>query len=305
MENFERIEKNEAQEGSEKILLKVLLQRHGPKFSASGEKDKTALYFGASVEQGFDNMNIKDSKGLVHISSSPVKRAMDTANIELEKISTSEHRHKDRIGKQEKLATPFQPSKETDDQGKKKYAHDLELIVEMQTNLESSAREKVENEHPNFTPEEKEAEVRNLIDMQVLNVLLDNEEAKKRGIQTSYEEMADNLGERYGGFLKHTKLLNSMKEKSSLQPENEPYTQIDISHSFPIMSFLKKFLVFSDGTIARDLSPQDFFHKIGGVIRESGSLELDYELDGDNYIIKARGSFTPQKDFSGQLNLNQ
>lgn len=305
MENFERIGKNESREGSEKVLLRVLLQRHGPKFSASGEKDKTALYFGASVEQGFENMDIKDGKGLVHISSSPVKRAMDTANIELEKISTSEHRRKDRIGKQEKLATPFQPSKETDDQGKKKYAHDLELVVEMQKNLESSAREKVENEHPNFTPEEKEAEVRNLIDMQVLNVLFNEEEAKKQGFQTSYEEMADNLEQRYGGFLRHTKLLQSMKEESNLQPENEPYTQIDVSHSFPIMSFLKKFLVFSDGTIARDLSPQDFFYKIGGVIRESGSLELDYELEGDKCVIKVKGNFARQKDFSGQLKFNQ
>ena len=86
MKNFERIEQNETREGSEKVLLKVLLQRHGPKLSASGEKDETALYFGASVEQGFDDMDIKDGKGLVHISSSPVKRAVDTANIELEKI---------------------------------------------------------------------------------------------------------------------------------------------------------------------------------------------------------------------------
>ena len=275
MKNFERIEQNETQEGSEKVLLKVLLQRHGPKLSASGEKDETALYFGASVEQGFDNMDIKDGKGLVHISSSPVKRAVDTANIELEKISASEHRHKSRIGKQEKLATPFQQSKEADDEGKKKYTHDLELIVGMQTTLEPSARKKVESEHPNFTLEEKEAEVRNLIDMQVLSVLFNNKEAEKQGIQTSYEEMADNLGQRYGGLLKHTKLLDSMKKKSNLQPENEPYTQIDVSHSFPIMSFLKKFLVFSDGTIAKDLSPQDFFDKIGGVVKESDSLELE------------------------------
>ena len=81
MKNFERIEQNETQEGSEKVLLKVLLQRHGPKLSASGEKDETVLYFGVSVEQGFDDMDIKDGKGLVHISSSPVKRAVDTSNI--------------------------------------------------------------------------------------------------------------------------------------------------------------------------------------------------------------------------------
>ena len=96
-----------------------------------------------------------------------------------------------------------------------------------------------------------------------------------------------------------------MKEKGNLQPENEPYTQIDVSHSFPIMSFLKEFLVFSDGTVARDLSPQDFFDKVGGVIKESDSLELDYELEGDGYVIKVKGSFAPRKDFGGQLNFNQ
>lgn len=299
MKNFEGMEKNEDQEGSEKVLLRLLLQRHGPKMSAAGEKDETALYFGASVEKGFKDMDIKDGEGLIHISSSPIKRAMDTANIELGEVSKTGHRYKGRVGKKEGLATPFREG------GDDKYSQDLRKIVEMQASLEPSVRERVEKEYPNLNDEEKEAEVRNLIDTEVLSILFNEQEAKKQGIQTSYEEMADNLGKRYGGLLKHTELLNSLKEQSDLQPQDEPYTQIDVSHSFPIMSLLKKFLVFNDGTVAKDLSPKDFFEKVGGVIRESGSLELDYKLEGDRYSVKAKGSFAPDKGFAGQLNFNQ
>lgn len=291
MENFDKIKKTEVPENSEKIVLRVLLQRHGPKLSASGEKDMVASYFGDSVIRGFKNMNIEKGKGLVHVSSSPIKRAMDTAAIGLEKISETEHRHKNVIGKKDGLATPF---KEGTDE---KYSQDLKKIVEIQVLLEPSMRQKVENEHPNLSPEEKEAEVRNLIDTEVLSILFDSEEAKKQGIRTSYEEMADNLRKRYSGFLSHMGLLESLKEKSDKHPQNESYIQIDVSHSFPIMSFLKKYLVFNDGSVARDLSPKDFFEKTGGVIKESDSLELDYKLQGEAYIVKVCG-----KNFEGHLN---
>ncbi len=299
MENSRNAEQNETQEGSEKVLLRVILQRHGPKLSASGEKNEVASYFGASVERGFDGMDVKDGEGLIHITSSPIARALETANIELKKIAKTEHRRKGKVDVKGGLATPFNESLV------EKYRQDLKKIVGLQSSLEPSVRQRIETEHPEFTPEEKETEIRNLIDMEVLNVLFDENKAEEMGIQTSYEEVADNLKTRYEGFLRHTQLLDSLKEKSTLQPENEPYMQIDVSHSFPIMSLLKRFLVFEDGTVAKDLSSKDFFDKIGGVIRESGSLELDYELEGDGYIIKAKGAFTPQKFFSGQLSFKE
>jgi hypothetical protein len=303
MRHVEGSEPGEKHEGEGKILLKVFLQRHGPKLSASGEKNEMALYFGSSVEQGFEELGINEGRGLVHISSSPVKRALDTANIDLKKLSETGHRTSERVSKQEKLAVPFQPVTGEVNEDKKRYAHDLEVIVGMQRNIEPEIRDQIESMFPDVEMEVKEAKIRNLVDMQVLSVMFDEEEAKKQGIQTSYEELADNLAKRYVGFLRHTELLDRMKEESKLQPQEEPYVQIDISHSFPIMSFLKKYLIFSDGIHAKDISASEFFERTGGVIRESDSMEMDYEQAGGDYLIKVQGSFAPEKQFSGWLNL--
>ena len=301
MENVGKISKLESKKIPESVLLEVFLQRHGPKLSATAEKNEVADYFGASVEQGFEEMGVKEGKGLVHISSSPVERAMNTATIELEKMVATEHRLKKMVGKQEKLATPFQPFAEAENE---RYAKDLEIIIKMQRSLEHSAREKVEHDYPNLTPVEKEAEVRNIIDTEVLTVLFDEKKAKEHGIQTSYEEMADNLAQRYEGFLKHARLLASQKE-SDMQPKDEPYRQIDVSHSFPIMSFLKKFLVFDDGLAAREMTPPDFFNKIGGVIKESQSLKLRYKKEGERYILEVEGNFQNTSPFRGQLKFTE
>jgi hypothetical protein len=305
MRHVEGSEPREKHESEGRILLKVFLQRHGPKLSASGEKNEMALYFGSSVEQGFEEMGINEGAGLVHVSSSPIKRALDTANIDFKKLSETGHRISERIGKQEKLVVPFQPVTGEVDEDKKRYAHDLEVIVGMQRNIEPEIRDQIEGMFPHVETEVKEAKIRNLIDMRVLSVMFNEEEAKRQGIETSYEELADNLAKRYGGFLRHMGLLSRSIEESQFQPHDEPYVQIDISHSFPIMSFLKKYLVFSDGSSAKDLSPQEFFDRTGGVIKESDSLELDYESAGDGYVVKVKGSFVVGKNFSGQLDLGK
>jgi hypothetical protein len=282
----------------EDIVLKVFLQRHGPKLSAAGEKNELAPYFRASVEEGFDKMGIENGKGLVHVSGSSVKRAEDTAMIDLEKISATEHRLPNEISQEKILTTPFQPIGEAGDE---KYADDLKIFLELQAAIEPAAREKVESELPNLSTEEREAEVRDLVDRGVLSVLFNEEKRKARGLQTSYEELADNLAKRYEGFWAHAGFLASKREEEKKQPQDEPYIQIDVSHSFTIMSFLKKYLVFEDGTAAAEMTPDDFFAKTGGVIRESGFLEMDYELEGDKYVIKVKGEFLPPNNFSGQL----
>lgn len=274
----------ESEAGEQDAILKIFLQRHGPKLSASGEKDEKAAYFGASVESGFEKMDIEpDSEGLAHISSSPIERARDTALIEWERLSETERRTKDGVDIKEKLATLFQsPEKATNE----KYTHDFNIIVKMQEELEPAER--------------------NVIDTKVLKTLFDPAMAKEKGLQASYEEMADNLAARYDGFLKHINMLKRAREKGSDQPKEEPYVQIDVSHSFPIMSFLKKFLIFDDGRSAKDMNPDEFFDAVGGVIGESDSLELDYTTDEQgNNMIQVIGEFSPGKKFKGHIAFTQ
>lgn len=281
-----------------KTILTIFLQRHGPKLSAAGEKNELAKYFSASVDRGFDSMNIKQGQGLVHISSSPVKRAVDTAEIEIHRILDTRHRNKEMIKEQAHLEVPFQP---ISDAKEERYAQDLDIIVRIQKEQESTVRKLVEELYPDVSPEEKEAEVRNIIDMRVLSILFDQEQASQYGLKTSYEELADNLAQRYQGFLRHISLLTKSRESGNLQPKNEPYIQIDISHSFPITCFLKKYLVFDDGTVASEMPTAEFFDKTGGIIRESGSLRMDYQMRDEGYFIAVQGEFSSDKVFNGEI----
>ena len=297
MRESESLEKIIGPEKSEDIILKIIINRHGPKLKAAGEKNTKADYFADWVKQGFDNMNIKAGKGLVHISSSPVERAEHSAKIMKNELDSTEHRGKGVYLKKE-LEVPYQPSGEAKN---KKYAEDFETIIEMQKNIEPSIREKVSQECADLTPEEQEAEIRNIIDIQVLTEMFNdsqrNQEQKK--FKTSYCDLADNFASRYLGFSKYLDVLNNLRADGK-QPAGEPYLQIDVSHSFPITSFLKKYLVFEDGQKADDLDSKTFFEKTGGVIGESESLVLDYIKKGDKKIIKVSG-----KNFTGYINYEQ
>lgn len=297
MREGQNLEKIVNLEPSEDIILKIIINRHGPKLKAAGEKDTKADYFADWVKQGFDDMNIKTGKGLVHISSSTVERAKNSAEIMKNEVVLTDHRNKN-VHLKEKLAVPYQPLGEAKDE---KYAVDLETIIKMQKNLEPSVREKIEQEHPDLAPEEQEAEIRNIIDTQVLTEMFNdhqrNQEQKK--FKTSYRDMADNFASRYLKFYKYLSILENSRADEK-QPAGEPYLQIDVSHSFPITSFLKKYLVFEDGQKADDLDPKTFFEKTGGVIGESESLTLDYIKKGDKKIIKVSG-----KNFTGYINYEQ
>lgn len=294
---FKEIHSNEASE-QEETILKVIVQRHGPKLSASGEKNQLATYFDESVRHGFQNAGIPDGEGLVHVSSSPVKRAMDTAIIDIDELSHSEHRFKSGVVRKETLTVPFQPLADAEDP---KYAQDLDTIVKIQKTMEPDVRKEIESQHPELQGEEKEAEVRNRIDMRVLTVLFNDAHADKKTFETSHTELAEKFAARYKGFLRHVDMLKERKHKGGSQPADEPYVQVDISHSFPVMSFLKKYLKFADGVRAKDLSSEEFFERTGGIIRESSSLEMLYVSKGDKLSIALRGSFSEGKVFSGEI----
>lgn len=284
----------------EEMILKVIISRHGPKLSASGEKNALAEYFSKSVQAGFDKMNIKEGEGLVHISTSPVKRAVDTANIYSAKIKETNHRIKENITTKESLEVPFQPIDDAEDE---RFADDLDLIVEMQKEIEPNIRKEIEKEFPDLTEEEKESEIRNKIDMLVLEEMFNDEEKDihEKKFKTSYIELADRFAKRYLGFSKHLSLLEH--QKNGIKQSSEPYLQIDVSHSFPITSFLKKYLIFSDGKKAEEMSSLEFFEKTGGIVRESGSFEMDYMVVNGKKIIKIKGEFEKGREFNGTINL--
>lgn len=298
-------ERNEQIESKEEILLQVIIQRHGPKLSASGEKNQLAAYFAESVKQGFKSAEVSHGEGLVHVSSSPVQRAVDTAKIDIAELAHTSHRVKDAVVNKESLAVPFQPVADAADP---KFARDLDVIVRMQKTMEPGIRESVVVSHPDLRGEEMESEVRNAIDMEVLTDLFLDENSDKKSFETSYRELADKFASRYKGFLRHIGMLKKYKESDEAkQPEGEPYVQVDISHSFPVTCFLKEYLVFDDGVRAKDLSPEDFFERTGGIIRESGSLKMEFiqvTQNGKNdeeVEIHIRGSFTKGRLFSGKI----
>jgi len=297
------IEKEINLDSKGKVTLRVIVFRHGPKLSAAGEKNAKAAYFDDSVRQGFDKLDAKDGIGLARVATSSVQRAVDTANIAQEELSGTSHRTKEYIRKDEKLEVPFQP---LEDAKEKKYAADLGRIVAMQKEMQPMIVEEIEKEYPDLNGEAKEAEIRNRMDMKVLSEMFDeeNDPFPARRFETTYGELADIFAKRYFGFSHHLNLLDRQKEAGGKQPAGDPYLQIDVTHSFPVMAFLKKYLVFEDGMSAEELASEEFFKKTGGIIRESGSFEIDF-INSDPPKIKVAGEFYPGKKFEGLIDLEK
>jgi len=287
-----------ALEKKEKVVLRVIINRHGPKKEAAGENNFVADYFTNSVKKGFHKMGVEKGKGLAHVASSPIDRAMHSADIELNELKATEHRLKSHIIKKDCLKTPFQA-------GDEKYLEDYTTIVKMQKNLEPGVREEVESELPDLETTERESEIRNRIDTAILTQMFNeySEDPQDRKFQITYHELADSFAERYLGFSKHLDLLNKKKQYSDIQPLEEPYLQIDVSHSYPITAFLKKYLVFEDGNDGENMKPEIFFKRTGGVIRESGSLQMDFIITEDKPIIKLEAEFMEGRKFSGTIKL--
>jgi hypothetical protein len=298
--NFESREFTE----KDKTILKVIITRHGPKASAAGEKDARAEYFDKSVKRGFKEMGIKSGEGLVHVSTSSQDRAVKTTKIHSEEISKTDHRTKDHEVERKSLETPYHPAQSEEEADE--YTKDFNILVAMQKDLEPGIRLAVEKEHAAMSEEDQEAEIRNRIDMTVMTQLFKDVQAdpSERKFSKSYEDLADRFGRRYFGFAKHARQLEQAKSIGGKQPEDEPYIQLDVTHSYPVMSFLKKYLVFEDGTRAEDLDPEEFFNRTGGVIRESQSIELEYiRSEDDSLKVKIKGEFVPEQDFNGYIDL--
>ena len=289
-------------EQAEKEILKIIITRHGPKLSAEGEKNAKAEYFDEHVKEGFKLMSIKeDEEGLIHVNTSGVSRAHDTAKIITEELSGTKHRTKKEIIKKS-LNAPYQPLGETENA---RYAEDLKTIIEMQAEIKQETREEIERELPDLDGKTKEAELRNRIDIRVMTEIFSDEtkDDVDRKFNVSYNETADNFAKRYFGFLRHIDLLEKMKIEGR-QPKREPYIQIDVSHSFQITAFLKKYLIFDDGKEAEGMGAEDFFKKTGGTIRESGSFDMDYVVGNDGELkILVKGSFTEGQSFRGQIDM--
>jgi|GEM_PF-3375913 hypothetical protein len=292
------------EEVGKKPILKVIVSRHGPKLTAAGEKNAKAAYFDDQVRLGYEQMDISpEDKGLARVATSPVKRAVDTAEIQLSELEKGKHRTKDVIPRKESLAVPFQPESDASD---KRFSDDLGVIVNMQKELEPRVRSEVEQEQTGVLVEEREAEIRNRIDMAVISEFFEDEnrsEGDKR-FDTSWEELADGFAKRYAGFSRHTNMLEKARSEGGEQPKDEPYVQIDVTHSFPNTAFLKKYLVFEDGQRARDMSADEFFERTGGIIPEAGSMDMEYEGGEEKAeAIKVSGEFKPGKRFNGKIDM--
>lgn len=299
--SFEQTPENEGRR-----VLRVVIGRHGPKLSAEGEKNAKAAYFDEHVREGYEAMDIDvKQEGLVHIGTSDVKRAVDTAEIHSNMIADTEHRYDGVVSPRENLTVPYQPAEDAEDS---RYAKDLETIMEIQRELKPIISAEVEQDMSNSGQQEKEAELRNRIDMEVMSRLFADskkDQGEDRIFEMPVKAVADRFAKRYAGFARHTDLMTSLHKQSEakdIQPEDEPYLQIDISHSFPITAFLKEYLIFDDGVKAHDLSPKDFFERTGGIVRESGSIEMDYvESNDGGLMIKVQGEFEEGHAFSGIL----
>jgi hypothetical protein len=279
---------NPKSEQEKKIFLRMLLQRHGPKASSVGEKNLLADDFVESVTEGFGVMNLQEGIGLVRVTSSPVSRAVETAKVEQALLQDSEHRGKenDFIPTKETLETPYQPEYE-----EMKFVRDLERIAVLQEAFLQVLQAEYEDD---------QVGLKSRIDTEVLKILFDPIQSEEHGFEHTSKEVADKLAQRYQHFLVKESLITKLHDTSTKQPEDEPYTQIDVTHSFSIMSLLKEYLVFADGMSAREMTGEEFLERTGGVIPESSSLELLYKSGG---IIEVKGGFFPGKAFAGTLEI--
>lgn len=284
MENFEGLEQREAENFEEVLTVKVM--RHGPKETAEGEKDELSDNFEESVTRGWNRMGVSgDKEGLVHVKSSHLDRALKTAAIIEDKLSGTSHRlqNPDRPLEDKKLASVIS-------------GRDVETLTRLQAELKSKYEAEIDSEGLDLTEEERETELRNRIDTEFLTRWIRDDDL----LEISTDDLADGLAIRYAGFAKH---LESLKDKKhqGVQPEDEPYLQIDVSHSFPTMLFLKKYLIFADGQKAANMDPEEFFKKTDGIIPESGFFEISYNINDNGRVeISVKGKFK-DKDFSGTL----
>lgn len=302
------------------IVLNSILMRHGPKKSAVGEKDDLSSEFDRvvldSIKKYTTNIMPED---IVHITASPRPRAVATQTAVSQEINNYVNTML-KNNTNEKLSTAFYGENEDE-----LLMHDLHILQEVQVILEGIIKEDediiaIENEH------DRKTAIGEKIDRIILShffsgdikefiINLGESTANElpSDISSSTASLSQNLEDKLLRYRNHLGLFQQTKKEwysnhiSSLKDVNNedipefkrthtPYTQIDISHSYPIMCFIKQNMVFlEDNKIieAKELSSDEFFRRVGGAIVEADSICISYikkdssvvmKLQGDNFI---------------------
>ncbi len=258
--------------------LKLILFRHGPKKEATGEKDILANYFSTQVKEGLNALKL-NSSDYIHISSSPADRAKKTEDITIEHFEDS---------KNVKTKPPNKRLGTFDDLSEH-LKSELNTLIQYQEKLEKKFKigthEKDENNR------EIQDKLKNKIDSIILKNMfdgtLDNLKQELNIDETlnlTTEDFSQNLKKHISGYLKHLSLLKSKTKKP---------VSLNITHSYPIMSFLKNYLKFIDGEqikSANDMKGEEFLNKVGGCINETESITLNYIQKDNKKLIKVSGN---------------
>ncbi len=293
-------------ESSADPVLEVQLMRHGPKASAAGEKNKLAENFVAAVQGAVEREGIDVAPDQpTHLSASPIQRAVDTRDV----VAGSLHEKTGRTFQARRtnpaLATPLAP-----DHPVERTRHDFAVLIQIQKVLEPLVRQRLEGME--FADEEaREAAVREGLDREILTHIFAGDASayitelnREHGTQIptdfslTAEDLATPLARRLNGFRRHLGDLSyfrTMRKKGS----STPYVQIDISHSYPTMAFLRQHLVFREGShlrLAANLSAEEFFERVGGVVPETGLIRLSYRKHEGRSLVSVAG-----RGFSGYV----
>jgi|GEM_PF-6388677 len=261
--------------------LKLVLFRHGPKKEAAGEKDELAEYFNQDVEEGLSDLDLNEAD-YVHISSSPADRAINTQELaEAKFVDKGKAKSiNNQLGTFESLSPELKA--------------ELDILVQYQQKLEERFR--ADNQGTNEN-KDSQADLKNKIDSVILANMFDGTLDKlgkelnlNDKLNLTTDDFAHNLEEYTHGFLKHLNLLKSVDKKPA---------SLNITHSYPIMSFLKnnlKFITDNKIELASNMKGEDFLNKVGGCVKEAQGITLEYIQKEDKKIIKVSNP-----DFTGYI----
>lgn len=289
------------------MILDMTLMRHGPKMSAAGEKNVRADDFVTAVEKGVDDADISvGSADILHIRASTVDRAKGTGAVVDTKLR-GEAAGKVKSGRDsEWLVPPHRPDNESE-----AMRNDFAILVNMQKTLEPIIRKQLVEEGVT-DPADQEAQLRERLDRTILGAIFSGTVADfiqdmnarygtaiADDFTTTTDTLSFGLEHYFSSLIRHLPALERTKAKRTTESNTTPYQQVTVSHSYPIMGYLRKHLVLEhDNTLVRasDLSPSEFFEKVGGVIPESGNVRLGFHTQGDTTVVTIHG-----KTFEGFL----
>lgn len=282
-----RIEEIRKIEAEGQVILDLILMRHGPKATASGEKNELADDFNTAVDKASQKIAPQTEGRLTHINTSPIPRAVNTAERVNKKMQ--ETGEEVWLGNTiNELNTPLELK-----------SADLAILLQIQSTIEPKKRDLAAKESSD--PKEIEQITREKIDREVLSQIFNgmmeayiddlnlwNGLEIDNNFTTSTQDLAAGIEKRISDLQRHLGLLKG----GQFSDGKAPYLNVEISHSFPIMAYLRKNLVFlkNDELIeAKEMEVEDFWAETGGVIVETGQIGFRFlEKDG-KILIKVTG----------------